>query len=129
MLRPSTAPRWKIAISCLARPLLPAANAVRERNDGAKPRLTKANAPFFRKIRRETMSSPLEIRTPEDHRRRLGRGGNDTFQPAFGQRHREIHAAHKRARVYPRVCRVLVTGRRLTLIQRHSQLLHLPDEG
>ena len=55
-LRPSTAPRWKIAISCFERP--EAATAVRAMNDGAKPRLTKANAPFFTKTRRDIMSEP-----------------------------------------------------------------------
>ena len=52
-------PRWKIAISCFARP--DAATAVRAMNDGAKPRLTKANAPFFRNTRRDNITGPLEI--------------------------------------------------------------------
>jgi len=50
-------PRWKMAISCLERP--EAATAVRAMKDGAKPRLTKANAPFFRKTRRETIEPPV----------------------------------------------------------------------
>ena len=52
MLSPSTAPRWKIAISCFARGARPQtryAPGTKARN----PRLTRANAPFFRKIRRE----------------------------------------------------------------------------
>src|SRR5204862_7491169 len=47
-------------MSCFERPV--AASAVRERNDGAKPRLTNANAPFFRKSLRETMISSLGFR-------------------------------------------------------------------
>jgi hypothetical protein len=44
------------AISCFDRP--DAATAVRAMNDGAKPRLTNANAPFSRKTRRDTISNP-----------------------------------------------------------------------
>src|SRR2546430_17551808 len=40
-----------------ARAVAPAANAVWARNDGAKPRLTSANAPSFRKILRDVMVS------------------------------------------------------------------------
>ena len=61
-------------MSCFDRRVAPAANAVRARNDGAKPRLTSANAPFFRKTRRE-MSSDLrsyrrllKFRRPERQR-------------------------------------------------------------
>src|SRR5450631_3729833 len=60
-LRPSTAPRWKIAISCLERP--DAATAVRAMNDGAKPRLTNANAPFFRNTLRDNIC--ISLATPE----------------------------------------------------------------
>src|SRR5580765_8931561 len=56
-LRPSTAPRWKIAMSRFARAAPPAANAVRARNEGANPRLTRANAPFLTKTLREVMIS------------------------------------------------------------------------
>ncbi len=42
-----------MAISSFGRPDAPAANAVRARNDGAKPRLTNAKAPCFKKIRRD----------------------------------------------------------------------------
>src|SRR6266851_1077572 len=50
-------------MSCFDRPDLPAANAVRARNDGAKPRLTNANAPFFRKTLRDCII--VSIRSPE----------------------------------------------------------------
>ena len=39
----------------LQRRVDPAANAVRARNDGANPRLTSANDPFFKNTRREIM--------------------------------------------------------------------------
>src|SRR5262245_7015717 len=42
-------------MSCLARRPVPAANAVRARNDGAKPSVTSAKAPFFRNTRLEVM--------------------------------------------------------------------------
>src|SRR5260221_1318301 len=49
-----------MAISCFERP--EAATAVRAMKDGAKPRLTKAKAPFFRKTRRETIQPPCRGR-------------------------------------------------------------------
>src|SRR4030095_9853382 len=57
MLRPSTAPRWKIAISSFCRDAVAA--AVRARNDGANPIVTIAIAPDFRKIRREVIQVSL----------------------------------------------------------------------
>jgi hypothetical protein len=56
-----------------------AGQRVRAKNAGAKPRLTKAKAPFFRKTRRECMDLfPLEFR-PANRERRVGcrcaRGG------------------------------------------------------
>src|SRR5258706_15288396 len=43
-------------MSRLARRPLPAAKAVRARNDGANSRLTRANAPFFRNTLREVIA-------------------------------------------------------------------------
>ena len=55
MFKPSTAPRWKMAMStfCLAA-VTPA--TVLARNVGANPRLTSAIAPSLRKMRREIMT-------------------------------------------------------------------------
>ena len=53
MLRPSTAPRWKIAIRIFCRAC--AACAARAMNAGVKPRLTSAALPFLRKMRRVIM--------------------------------------------------------------------------
>src|SRR5439155_24673767 len=66
-------------MSCLARAERPCANAVRARNDGAKPTLTRAKAPFLRKILREIISShpwrstSLKFRRAEGERRHLRR--------------------------------------------------------
>jgi len=54
MLRPSTAPRWKIAINSLRR--APTAAAARPRNDGAKPSDSIAIAPDFKKTLRFMMT-------------------------------------------------------------------------
>src|SRR6516165_12168993 len=113
-LKPSTAPRWKIAMSCFARPL-PCAYAVRARNDGAKPRLTRANAPFFRKTRRDVIASqplcplwwralsPLELRLSQLHAVGLRIRDDDATQLVAGERQPEVHAADECAGVHPRV--------------------------
>ena len=63
MLRPSTAPRWKIATRRRRRPA--AAAAARARNDGAKPSDSMAIAPDFRKMRRMSWLHPgLATRLP-----------------------------------------------------------------
>src|SRR4051812_38255674 len=54
MLRPSTAPRWKMAISSRLRAV--AASAARARNAGAKPSDTIAIAPDLMKRRRVVMA-------------------------------------------------------------------------
>ena len=67
MLRPSTAPRWKIATRIFCRAC--AACAARAMNAGAKPRLTSARLPFLRKMRRVIMAcsrlTSLEFRRSE----------------------------------------------------------------
>src|SRR5262245_14441724 len=123
MLRPSTAPRWKIAISCFVLREAPAANAVRARNDGAKPRLTRANAPFFRKILREVMFLPsLKFRRAKEQcdplRRRRGLAGRrerclrdvarersfDRALPAGERRGRDVHEPAAERRQSPAAC-------------------------
>src|SRR5947207_1623677 len=85
MLRPSTAPRWKMAMSVLRRPLgatdSPCAKAVRFKNDGAlptSPTLASATLLCFRNSLRFITSSlfnstqenllPLELRRADDER-------------------------------------------------------------
>src|SRR5436190_21299841 len=97
MLRPSTAPRWKIVTSTLRRGSTAA--TVRAMNCGAKPRLTNARPPFFRKMRRECMAALpfLELRGTEYERdglrwllrlcnRRLRGGGHIAAEHVFDQR-------------------------------------------
>ena len=57
MFSPSTAPRWKIVTSTFRRGAR--FGTARARNCGAKPRLTSASLPFFRKMRLEIMASYL----------------------------------------------------------------------
>src|SRR2546422_1822264 len=108
-LRPSTAPRWKIAISSFARAERPWANAVRARNDGAKPRLTTANAPFLRNTRRDVIicdlrgaaeaapyvrrSTSLELRRAESERDHLRRARGLLDRRSSRLRH--ISAEHR----------------------------------
>src|SRR5947209_5288596 len=65
-------------MSVLVRVERPCASAVRARNDGAKPTLTRANVPFFKNTRREIMSvastgmsTPLKFRCAERERHHL----------------------------------------------------------
>src|SRR5687767_9155559 len=113
MLRPSTAPRWKIAMSSRRRPV--AASAVRARNDGAKPSDSIVIAPDFRKMRREVMASlpstTLEFRAT-DLRGALRR-----------QLLRDVHARDQRAGRHPRFRGVVIAGWRLALIGPHAELL------
>ena len=71
MLRPSTAPRWKIVTSTLRR--LPPAAAVRVTNPGAKPRLSSAIPPSRSNTRLDIMTKlpmllpvflPMVLRAP-----------------------------------------------------------------
>jgi len=59
MLRPSTAPRWKMVISSFLRVAVPVADAVRARNDGANPIVTMAIAPLLRNTRRDVMRTSV----------------------------------------------------------------------
>src|SRR5438093_5983610 len=67
-----------MAINCLRRVALADANAVRARNDGAKPRLTSANAPSLRKTLRETILNSLHQRRT---RRRINPAGLISASP------------------------------------------------
>src|SRR5437899_2976601 len=107
-------------MSCFARPRGPCAYAVRARNDGAKPRLTSANAPSLRKARRENIISsaallPLKCRRAKRDAVRCCARDGDAAELAGGEREAEVHAADQRARVDPRIGGVLVAGRRLAL--------------
>ncbi len=71
MLRPSTAPRWKIVIKVLRRPvgvtLNPSARATRRKNEGAlvnAPTLASASAPCFIKNLRLLFITHLKRRKP-----------------------------------------------------------------
>src|SRR5678815_4199225 len=72
MFKPSTAPRWKIAINVLRRPLLAVwPRIVRSRNPGAEspaPTLANATLPDLRKNLRFIFISllPLKLRSPQD---------------------------------------------------------------
>src|SRR5712691_11236330 len=85
-------------MSCLARAERPCANAVRARNDGAKPTLTRANAPFLRKILREIISShpcrsrSLKFRRAEGERRHMRRSHRLRYRTP--RRLRDLVAQH-----------------------------------
>src|SRR5688572_32761910 len=107
MLRPSTAPRWKIATSSRFR--ASAASAARARNEGAKPSDSIAIPPDFTKMRLESMvcSLPfLECRAAD------GRGLR------AGHLLRDIHARHERPGGDPCLRLVVVPGRRLAHVRR-----------
>src|SRR3954449_1874736 len=99
MFRPSTAPRWKMAISSLRRVL--AAAAARPRNDGANPSDSIAIAPDFRKTLRFmrpsfAVSMALELRRPDPECKFSGAGhvGRqcDARHVAGRESRREVHA-------------------------------------
>src|SRR4051794_4436587 len=104
MLRPSSAPRWKTAISRRLRPS--DAAAARVRNAGAKPSDSIAAAPDLMKTRRvvviDTCLPPLKLGATD-------RGGLLGTGDALG----DIHPRHQCAGGDPRVCRVVVAGWRL----------------
>src|SRR5687767_2067928 len=112
MFNPSTAPRWKIAISSLRR--APAASTVRARNDGAKPSVTIANPLDFKNTRRVTMVIPCLLL--------LELGRPDCLRLSRRQCQREVDAIDERARRYPRIGGLGIAGRRLAQIQWHPHL-------
>src|SRR5438045_1928896 len=132
-----------MAMSCFDRPA--AALAVRAMNDGAKPRLTNANAPFLTNTRRDIMrgvsleseirnlkseiSPSLKLRRPQHERVDWLRSVNRrTAQLIAGESDGEVHAADQCPGVDPCVARVLVSSRRLAHIKRHAKLPHLAHE-
>src|SRR4051812_47471465 len=112
--------------------------AVRARNAGANPRLTRVNAPSFRNTRREIMSAPRIQPAYSGHRpsaiddRPLKYSSSLKLRRAERQRELliaagdtrgDVHARHQRAGIDPGVGGVGVAGRRLALIERHAEFL------
>src|SRR5512144_735333 len=127
MFKPSTAPRWKIAIRSLRRD--PTAAAARPRNDGAKPSDSMAIAPDFRNTLRfiwASKSETLKFRRSKPQReivwRRIGRQ-RDSRHVSRRDARREVHAADEAAGRDPRVGRVVVAGWWLAHVQRLAHLL------
>src|SRR5260370_948835 len=113
-------------MSCFARALRPCSYAVRVRNDGAKPRLTRAKPLFFKKTRLDNISlSPLKLWRPQRDPVRGGARPLDAANLVSRKREPEIHARDQCAGVHPRVGSVFVPGRRLALIERHPHLRKL----